>query len=251
MRFPNINDVAAELRNINKNTDPEPDGDDGGVDVRLQVYPDGQWAVRWGSSDYDQDHRGYWGSSSVPGGNRRFDSKDIARDLIDQAREQKATGGEGLEETPAREVRAARGGTNTDAKNFREVLEKGVILVAGEVVDNNSIDLDSDERVTIAIIMDVNGFGPHVAAIAASQGGHPDAALEVADELLEEWTHDHYPDANTETFDGLTWELTPHEFDAAIEGTKADEFFADDIYEEGDEDDDGDDDGDPEQYEDD
>lgn len=100
MRFPSINEVAAELRAINKNTDPEPDGDDGGVDVRLQVYPDGQWAVRWGSSDYDQDHRGYWGSSSVPGGNRRFDSKDIARDLIDQAREHKATGGNGEFDEP-------------------------------------------------------------------------------------------------------------------------------------------------------
>lgn len=93
MRFPTINDVATELRAINK--DPlEPDDADEGIDVRLQVYPDGQWAVHSGSPDYDQDHRGFWGSSSVPGGNRRFDSKDVARDLIEQAREHKATGGE-------------------------------------------------------------------------------------------------------------------------------------------------------------
>ena len=93
MRFPSINDVSAELRRINKET-LEPDDADEGIDVRLQVMPDSTWTVNWGSSDYDQDHRGYWGSSSVPGNNRRFDSKDIARDLIEQAREHKATGGD-------------------------------------------------------------------------------------------------------------------------------------------------------------
>lgn len=100
MRFPTIEEVSAELRRINKQ-DSADDGDDGGIDVRLQVHPDGTWTVNWGSSDYDQDHRGYWGSSSVPGDGRRFDSKDIARDLIEQAREHKATGGnDGMSESP-------------------------------------------------------------------------------------------------------------------------------------------------------
>lgn len=93
MRFPSINDVSSELRRINKQGSAD-DGDDGGIDVRLQVMPDSTWTVNWGPSDYDQDHRGFWGSSSVPGDNRRFDSKDIARDLIEQAREHKATGGD-------------------------------------------------------------------------------------------------------------------------------------------------------------
>lgn len=96
MRFPKIDEVAAELRNINKMQlpdDADDDGEGGGIDVRLQVYPDGDWAVRWGDSSYDQDHRGYWGSSSVPGDNRRFDSKTFARDLIDQAKEHYAQGG--------------------------------------------------------------------------------------------------------------------------------------------------------------
>ena len=96
MRFPKIDEVAAALRNVNKMQlpdDADDDGEGGGIDVRLQVYPDGDWAVRWGSSDYDQDHRGYWGASSVPGDNRRFDSKALARDLIEQAKEQRATGG--------------------------------------------------------------------------------------------------------------------------------------------------------------
>jgi hypothetical protein len=107
MRFPSINDVSAELRNINKHQ-LEPDDADEGIDVRLQVYPDSQWSVHSGSSDYDQDHRGYWGSSSVPGNNRRFDSKDVARDLIEQAREHKATGGDVDEAPKAGRVAAKR-----------------------------------------------------------------------------------------------------------------------------------------------
>jgi hypothetical protein len=82
MRFPSIKDVATELRAINKEADAGRDE----VDVRLQVYEDGAWAVRWGLSDY-QDHRGYWGASSVPGSNRRFHSEDVARNLIDQAKD--------------------------------------------------------------------------------------------------------------------------------------------------------------------
>lgn len=89
MRFPSIESVAKELRGINANVEGE-------CDVRLQVYPDGQWIVRYGLSDYDQDHRGYWGASSVPGCGgrdcqpRRFNARDVARDLIEQAKDQRA-----------------------------------------------------------------------------------------------------------------------------------------------------------------
>jgi len=78
LRFPSIVDVASALRDVNDFVDDD-------CDVRLQVYPDGQWAVRFGLSDYDQDHHGYWGASSVPG--KRFNSKDIARELLEQAKE--------------------------------------------------------------------------------------------------------------------------------------------------------------------
>jgi len=105
MRFPKIDDVAAELRDINQ-SELQPEDADEGIDVRLQVYPDGQWAVRWGLSDYDQDHRGFWGASSVPGNNRRFSSKDIARDLIDQAKDQHAMD-DGVDEAP-QQVRSRR-----------------------------------------------------------------------------------------------------------------------------------------------
>lgn len=84
LKWPAIAAVAEYLRGVNARVD-------GDCDVRLQVYDDGgTWAVRYGSSDYDQDHRGYWGASSVPGRGKRFDSKGIARDLIEQCKEAKA-----------------------------------------------------------------------------------------------------------------------------------------------------------------
>lgn len=87
MRFPTIKQVARELRDINAWVE-------GSCDVRLQVYPDGSWAIRSGLSDYDQDHRGFWGASSVPGcengRKHRFNSVDLARDLLEQAQDQYA-----------------------------------------------------------------------------------------------------------------------------------------------------------------
>jgi hypothetical protein len=228
MRFPTISDVAAELRRINKQ-DSADDGDDGGIDVRLQVHPDGNWKVNWGSSDYDQDHRGYWGSSSVPGDNRRFDSKDIARDLIDQAREHKATGGDDdddLDEGPARGRVASP--KNSKTKEFAEFLDKAVILVAGE--SSGHIDPHAEE-VHVAIVVNVTGYGPHVGAIYVDQNrfhASPDGSLEEAHGLLEEWERDHYPEADedtrTETFDGRTWTLPALEFTEAIYNTKAEQF---------------------------
>ena len=86
MRFPSIDAVSRALRNVARTVDFDDAPD--GCDVRLQVYPDGSWAVRWGLSDYDTDHRGYWGASCI--GARRFRSRDMARELIGQAREHKA-----------------------------------------------------------------------------------------------------------------------------------------------------------------
>jgi hypothetical protein len=144
MRFPKIDDVATELRAINKQQSA-PDGDDGGIDVRLQVYPDGDWAVRWGSSDYDQDHRGYWGASSVPGDNRRFDSKDLARDLIDQAKEHFAQGDDDgvLEEN------------EDDGEDDEEEGDEG-----DESEDEEDEDLFSDEEMASGyVISDSRGGG--------------------------------------------------------------------------------------------
>jgi len=131
-------------------------------------------------------------------------------------------------------------GISKDLENFKEVLAKGVLLVGGEIVDNNSIDLDDDDPVSVAIVVNVQGYGPHVGAIAVTQGGHIDEALQVADEILEEWEMDHNPgyyaelekeygeaasEVFRETFDGIMWELSPREFADAIKGTKAAEFI--------------------------
>lgn len=91
MKFPSIKHVAKALRiaargigwcSCRKNEECE------SCDVRLQVYPDGAWAIRVGPSDYDQDHRGFWGASCIPRG--RFNTTDLARDLISQCRDHHA-----------------------------------------------------------------------------------------------------------------------------------------------------------------
>ena len=80
MKFPQAEDIAPDLRAIDREVEGE-------CDVRLQVYDDGDYAVRWGLSDYDQDHRGFWGASSVPRNGELSEESalEIARDLIEQA----------------------------------------------------------------------------------------------------------------------------------------------------------------------
>lgn len=87
MRFPSIAAVAKALRAAQRETDWR-DGEEPWRDVRLQVYENGAWAIRFGPSDYDLDHRGFWGASSIPKG--RFRSFDVAREIISQARDQRA-----------------------------------------------------------------------------------------------------------------------------------------------------------------
>jgi hypothetical protein len=86
MKFPSIRDVARELRLINANVEGE-------CDVRLQVWDDGKCVIRYGDSQFDQDHQGYWGSSNIPGCGgkncqpRRFNSIAVAKELLEQVRE--------------------------------------------------------------------------------------------------------------------------------------------------------------------
>lgn len=143
MRFPKIDDVAAELRSINKSYDADEDG----IDVRLQVYPDGDWAVRWGLSDYDQDHRGYWGSSSVPGSNRRFDSKDVARDLIDQAKEEHAMGDEGEELDEAPPAREAAVRASSAKRKFH--IGQDVAMISNPTLMGHVVGFDPDGSVMV------------------------------------------------------------------------------------------------------
>jgi hypothetical protein len=93
--WPTIKEIAQELRDINANVEA-PDYNqredwDNYVDVRLQVLGDDgrtpDWILHVGDASYDTDHHGYWGASSLPGVYRgvvrRFNSYDIARDLLD------------------------------------------------------------------------------------------------------------------------------------------------------------------------
>lgn len=126
----------------------------------------------------------------------------------------------------------ARYEPNSDAKNFRKHLTNNVILVAGEA---ESVSLEDDDPIFVAVVVNVTGYGPHPGAIYAHQNrfhASGDSALEGAFELLEEWEQEHYPaeseedeEHRTETFDGLTWKLTPQEFEEAIRGTPAVKFF--------------------------
>ena len=90
IKLPSIVDVAYELRLINTNVDIGEDPDES-CEVRLQVYENGNWVVHYGDPQYDTDHHGFWGASSVPGyfsgHTRRFNSMDVARDLLSQVRD--------------------------------------------------------------------------------------------------------------------------------------------------------------------
>ncbi len=90
MRWPRISDIVRDLRQINNLRLEYPD-DQEGIDVRLQVYEDSAWAIHVGDASYDTDHHGYWGAATVPGNSERFDATSVAKDLIDQAKEDYAT----------------------------------------------------------------------------------------------------------------------------------------------------------------
>ena len=89
-RLPSIANVRAALtanwkylrRNFDRSEFEEKGEDFAGQDVRLQVWEDGKWAVHVCPSDYDQDHRGYWGASSLS--YDRQNLTDLAEDLIGQ-----------------------------------------------------------------------------------------------------------------------------------------------------------------------
>lgn len=85
MQWPTVDEIEAALREVNAM-----ECEDGCIDVRLQVYSDGTWALRWGNSQYDQDGCGYWGVSGVPGNNDPFGARGIAQDLLSQAEDEYA-----------------------------------------------------------------------------------------------------------------------------------------------------------------
>jgi len=90
--WPKLSEIVSELKWTNKDVKLSKADAAEGVDVRLQVMDDGEWILHVGLSDYDQDHRGYWGAAGVPGNGRRFNATAVARDLLEQAKEHHAQG---------------------------------------------------------------------------------------------------------------------------------------------------------------
>jgi hypothetical protein len=61
--------------------------DDPQIDIRLQVTEDNGYYVHYGLSDFDQDHHGAWGSSSVGKCVSMEKAMEIAKELIEEAAE--------------------------------------------------------------------------------------------------------------------------------------------------------------------
>lgn len=121
-----------------------------------------------------------------------------------------------------------------DIVELKRLLKQAAILVDGGADLYNERD-----RVHVALVFDVSGYGPHPATIFASQQ-HVDAALEDAYGLLEEWAINHYPkhladlekeygdqgrEVFTETFDGRWFTMPFRDFARAIRGTKAEKYI--------------------------
>lgn len=129
-----------------------------------------------------------------------------------------------------------------DPHHFVEWLDKGVILRDGEA---NVIDVAKGaDAVWVAIVVDVEGYGPHEGAIYVDQNRYhasADTALQEAYELLENYKREHMTkkerkelekewgeradEIMTETFSAMIWKLDPVEFGKAIKGTKAAKFI--------------------------
>jgi len=88
-----LNKIRNQCDQIPAQGDDEYGADDLTIDVRLQLHSDSYWAVRSGDSQYDQDHRGFWGSSCVGSDDSDDGLEDIARDLIDQCADSAAQAG--------------------------------------------------------------------------------------------------------------------------------------------------------------
>lgn len=132
-------------------------------------------------------------------------------------------------------------GIHRDAEQLHDILKKGVMLGADRV--DGSIDLNDPSPVYIGVMFDVSGYGPHVGALAVTQGyGSVDESLQAADEMLEEWLLKYHEDDGyidelqrewgdewmtilTENFNGFAFELSPREFARAIQGTDTEKFI--------------------------
>jgi hypothetical protein len=97
IQWPRINDVLEDLVEIR---DFIRSHDISDTDVRLQVettqyhnngdFLNTSWQVHSGDASYDQNHYGYWGSGVVSSDMSKATLRDIAHDLIEQAKDHEA-----------------------------------------------------------------------------------------------------------------------------------------------------------------
>jgi hypothetical protein len=81
---PHPDEVLTELRYLATSCYIDPEE---GLDVRLQVYPDGSWSIHAGDPSYDVDHRGYWGYGTITDVDTEADLSELALDLVEQAQD--------------------------------------------------------------------------------------------------------------------------------------------------------------------
>jgi len=138
-----------------------------------------------------------------------------------------------------------------EASSLREVLKKGTILVAGDSDGYINVAY-GQEPVHVSIVFDVQGYGPHIAAIYANQGkrrGSLEAAFDILEErqrerlkkylvqkrhlrtALDDTEEDDEWERLTENFDGREWTIPSHEFGEVIRGTDAEKFIT--VFKEG------------------
>jgi len=92
--MPSVSAVASEMQALAKAVARSVGFEGEEPELRLQVYPDGDWILRWGLSDYDQDHRGFWGASFLPAPTESPEVfRAVAKALVEQAAEQAAFAG--------------------------------------------------------------------------------------------------------------------------------------------------------------
>lgn len=91
MRMPSITAVTEALKGARADARKYLEENEEAMDVRLQVYPEGYWAIRTGSSDYDLDHKGWWGAGAVSKEDTVEDLRVLAKSLIGQVEEHKAS----------------------------------------------------------------------------------------------------------------------------------------------------------------
>lgn len=95
--FPTVEDMLPFLLSLPARVEPgmvESDNDTPSIDVRLQVWPSGQWTMHSGDACYDADHAGFWGASCVTADDTTESLRETAKQLRDDAMEDAYQAGE-------------------------------------------------------------------------------------------------------------------------------------------------------------